>query len=88
MLTFVRTHLLREFYHNAASKIHFTLYRKEHVASLSSMMQIAGKKKNLAWNAKAKLVIKEEEKITKQNVKTLVDEEAAEAQRKKLMSKR
>ena len=52
------------------------------------MMQIAGKKKNLAWNAKKKLVIKEEEKITKQNVKTLVDEEAAEVERKKIMTKR
>jgi ribosomal protein L24 len=55
---------------------------------MNIMMKMVKKKNDLVEDARQKALIKEEEEITKSNVKTLIDAEHAEIQRKKLAEQR
>ena len=52
------------------------------------MMKMAQKKKQIAAAAKERTNMKIDEQFTKQNVKTIIDKEAAELERKKIADKR
>ena len=60
------------------------LFRQQSKPSLSVMMKMAQKKKKMAFDAKQRNQIKVEEEISQRNVKTLIDAEAADLERKKI----
>ena len=51
-------------------------------------MNLAAKKKQITKNAKEQTEIKAEEELTKRNVRTIMDEEAAELEREALKTER
>ena len=55
---------------------------------MNIMMKMVKKKNDMVEDARQRAIIKEEEEITKSNVKTLIDAEHAENQRKKLAEQR
>ena len=63
-------------------------FRKANVVPMNIMMKMVKKKNDMVEDARQRAIIKEEEEITKSNVKTLIDAEHAENQRKKLAEQR
>ena len=55
---------------------------------MNIMMKMVKKKNDMVEDARQRAIIKEEEEITKSNVKTLIDAEHAENQRKKMAEQR
>ena len=51
-------------------------------------MKMAATRKKMAAEAKETIKIKQEEELTKRNVKTLIDSEVAEHERSEIMAKR
>ena len=51
-------------------------------------MKMAATRKKMAKDAKENIKIKQEEELTKRNVKTILDEEVAEHERSKIAEKR
>ena len=51
-------------------------------------MKMAATRKKMAAEAKETIKIKQEEELTKRNVKTILDEEVAEQQREEIALKR
>lgn len=56
--------------------------------SFSAAMKMAATRKKMAKDAKENIKIKQEEELTKRNVKTILDEEVAEHERSKIAEKR
>ena len=56
--------------------------------SINVMMKMAQKKKAIVETVREKQMIKEEEEISKQNVKTIMDADFAEHQRQKIREER
>ena len=63
-------------------------FRKANVVPMNIMMKMVKKKNDMVEDARQRAIIKEEEEITKSNVKTLIDAEHAENQRKKMAEQR
>ena len=51
-------------------------------------MKMATTRKKMATSAKENIKIKQEEELTKRNVKTILDEEVAEKERQEIAQKR
>ena len=52
------------------------------------MMKMAQKKKQIVERTKDRIEMKEEEKLAQQNVKTIIDKDAAEMERQRIAERR
>ena len=73
---------------NFHTVICFTCRKKGPQLSFSAAMKMAATRKKMATTAKENIKIKQEEELTKRNVKTILDEEVAEQERQQIVQKR